>query len=80
MQGDVIHDGGNQVSGEATVTKQPSVSTLTEGPSTSSIGSVYLKETSGAHTFQKCTRNVHAVCGHSTQGDDDNDVESYGAS
>ncbi|GFO11638.1 integrase core domain protein [Plakobranchus ocellatus] len=79
MQENVFHDGGNQTGGKVMVIEKHSVYTLTEGPSISSTCCVCLKETSGAYTFQKCTRNGHAICGHSTKDEDDNDVEGYGA-
>ncbi|GFN85845.1 integrase core domain protein [Plakobranchus ocellatus] len=72
----IIHDDGNQASGDAMVTEQPSVSMLTEGPSSSSTSCVCLKETSGAPTCQQCTRNVHAICGHSTKGNNDSHFDS----
>ncbi|GFN82183.1 integrase core domain protein [Plakobranchus ocellatus] len=76
----VIHDGCDQTSGEATVIEQPSVSTLTEGTSSFSTSCVCLKEMRSTHTCQKFTRNVHAICGHYTKDDDDDDVEGYVAS
>ncbi|GFO48343.1 integrase core domain protein [Plakobranchus ocellatus] len=73
MYENVIHDSGNPTSGEAMVTEQPSIATLIEGSSTSSTRCVCLRETSGAYTCRECTRNVHAICGHSTKDDDGNE-------
>ncbi|GFO37663.1 integrase core domain protein [Plakobranchus ocellatus] len=80
MQENVIHDGGNKTGGEAMVIKQPSISALTERFSASNTCCIHLKETSGAHTCQKCTKIIHVICGHSTLDDGDNDVEGSGAS
>ena len=80
MHENAIHDDGNQSSGEAMVIEEPSISVVTEDPSSSTTCCVCLKETSGAHTCRKCSRNVHAICGHSPKDDDDNEVECYGVS
>lgn len=58
MRENVIHGGGNQTSDKAGVNEQPFVSTLTEGPSSSSICCVRSKEGRGSVNRELCPRRA----------------------
>ncbi|XP_068229593.1 uncharacterized protein [Palaemon carinicauda] len=73
MHENAIHDDGKQSNGETMAIEEPSI----ENPSSFTNYYVCLKESSGALTCEKCSQNVHAICGHSPKDDDDNEVEGY---
>ena len=59
------------------VIEEPAITMVTEDISSSTTWCVCLKEISDAHTCRMCSRNVHAICGHSPKDDGDNEVEGY---